>query len=84
MLIDTLQVGSPLVDLVLCQSNDLAAICSDDLCIRVVDIATRRIVRIFKGHKRQITAMASVVQYLTILLTLSLTLNLPSNLVLLG
>lgn len=36
-------------------NNDLLAITSDDLCIRVIDIETRKVVREFWGHRNRIS-----------------------------
>ncbi|KAI8055226.1 Utp21 specific WD40 associated putative domain-containing protein [Syncephalis plumigaleata] len=52
---DTLSIGSPVTGACLNRENDLLVIASDDLCLRVIDTQTRRVVREFHGHTNRIT-----------------------------
>ncbi|KAF9923847.1 hypothetical protein FBU30_006106 [Linnemannia zychae] len=53
----TMNMPSPITHLLLfAENNHLAVIC-DDLCIRIVDVENRRIVREFWGHSNRITDM---------------------------
>ncbi|KAF9352917.1 hypothetical protein BGX26_009309 [Mortierella sp. AD094] len=53
----TIEMPSPVTHLLLfLENNHLAVIC-DDLCIRIVDIENRRVVREFWGHSNRITDM---------------------------
>jgi U3 small nucleolar RNA-associated protein 21 len=54
-----LNIGSPIVGIRLHRENDLLAVVSDDLCIRVVDTQTRRLVREFHGHTNRIIDFVS-------------------------
>ncbi|RIA88602.1 Utp21 specific WD40 associated putative domain-containing protein [Glomus cerebriforme] len=51
----TIKIMSPIAAMIYHCNNDLLAINSDDLCIRVIDIETRKIVREFWGHRNRIT-----------------------------
>ncbi|RIB16195.1 Utp21 specific WD40 associated putative domain-containing protein [Gigaspora rosea] len=51
----TIKIGSPISALRFHTENDLLAIVSDDLCIRIIDIETNKIIREFWGHKNRIT-----------------------------
>src|SRR5437879_6595359 len=53
--LDTIDIKSPITLLRFQKKNELLAISSDDLCIRVIDVDTRKIVREFWGHKNRIT-----------------------------
>ncbi|KAF9141194.1 hypothetical protein BGX30_005300 [Mortierella sp. GBA39] len=53
----TMEMPSPITHLLLfAENNHLAVIC-DDLCIRIVDVENRRVVREFWGHSNRITDM---------------------------
>ncbi|CAJ0829013.1 9830_t:CDS:10 [Entrophospora sp. SA101] len=54
-ILDTIDVQSPITLLRFHKKNELLAISSDDLCIRVIDIDTHKIVREFWGHRNRIT-----------------------------
>ena len=41
------------------RENELLVVASDDLCLRVVDTQTRRMVREFHGHTNRITDFVS-------------------------
>ncbi|CCJ29734.1 unnamed protein product [Pneumocystis jirovecii] len=51
----TLNIESPITLMIYQSSSDLLAIVSDDLCIRVIDIETKKIVRELWGHTNRIT-----------------------------
>ncbi|KAJ3122567.1 hypothetical protein HK098_002746 [Nowakowskiella sp. JEL0407] len=51
----TTKIGSPVVSILLHQDSDLLATVSDDLCIRVIDIESKKVVREFWGHQGRIT-----------------------------
>ncbi|CAG8520768.1 16389_t:CDS:10 [Dentiscutata erythropus] len=51
----TIEIASPISALRFHTENDLLAIVSDDLCIRVIDVETNKIIREFWGHKNRIT-----------------------------
>eukprot|EP00897_Mesotaenium_endlicherianum_P007094 jgi/Mesen1/6412/ME000329S05575 len=53
----TMAVGSPLVKMVFHRVNGLAVVASDDMVIRVYDVAAARLVRKFQGHADRITDM---------------------------
>ncbi|CAG8567238.1 8534_t:CDS:10 [Acaulospora morrowiae] len=50
-----IKIMSPITSLKFHTENDLLAIVSDDLCIRVIDVETRKIIREFWGHQNRIT-----------------------------
>ena len=50
-----IQLNSPITTLSGFSESHLCAVASDDLCIRVIDIDTKRIVREFFGHNNRIT-----------------------------
>lgn len=54
-LLYTLDIKSPITLMVYQKSSDLLAITSDDLCIRIIDIETKKIIRELWGHKNRIT-----------------------------
>ncbi|CAG8441205.1 6972_t:CDS:10 [Diversispora eburnea] len=56
-LLHTINVISPITILKFHTMNDLLAIATDDLGIRVIDVETRKIVREFWGHRNRITDM---------------------------
>ncbi|RGB38492.1 Utp21 specific WD40 associated putative domain-containing protein [Rhizophagus diaphanus] len=51
----TIKIMSPISAMLFHCNNDLLAIISDDLCIRVIDIETRKVVREFWGHRNRIS-----------------------------
>ncbi|CAG8566492.1 3528_t:CDS:10 [Paraglomus brasilianum] len=51
----TINVDSPIIILQFRVESELLAIVSDDMCIRVIDIETRKIVREFWGHRNRVT-----------------------------
>ncbi|CAG8562427.1 22829_t:CDS:10, partial [Racocetra persica] len=51
----TIEIESPISVLRFHTENDLLAIVSDDLCIRVIDVETNKVIREFWGHKNRIT-----------------------------
>ncbi|RKP27041.1 Utp21 specific WD40 associated putative domain-containing protein [Syncephalis pseudoplumigaleata] len=51
----TVSIGSPVTGACLNRENDLLVVASDDLCLRVVDTQTHRVVREFHGHTNRIT-----------------------------
>ncbi|KAG0238082.1 hypothetical protein BGW42_007636 [Actinomortierella wolfii] len=53
----TMEMPSPITQLLLYRDSDLLAVICDDLCIRIVDVETRRVVREFWGHSNRITDM---------------------------
>ena len=61
---DSFSGGVPSGDLVsiarasLCRESDLLAVATDDLCISVLDVRTRRVVRRFTGHTNRVTDMS--------------------------
>ncbi|CAG8647186.1 26118_t:CDS:10 [Gigaspora margarita] len=52
---NTIEIGTPISTLRFHTENDLLAIVSDDLCVRIIDIETNKIIREFWGHKNRIT-----------------------------
>ena len=52
---ETIEIGEPVSCLVFHVESGLVAIIADDLCIRVIDIETQKIVREFWGHSNKIT-----------------------------
>ncbi|KAI7823322.1 Utp21 specific WD40 associated putative domain-containing protein [Gamsiella multidivaricata] len=53
----TMEMPSPITHLLLYPENNILAVICDDLCIRIVDIENRRVVREFWGHSNRITDM---------------------------
>ncbi|CAG8530923.1 7158_t:CDS:2, partial [Racocetra fulgida] len=51
----TIEIESPISVLRFHTENDLLAVVSDDLCIRVIDVETNKVIREFWGHKNRIT-----------------------------
>ncbi|KAI9595640.1 Utp21 specific WD40 associated putative domain-containing protein [Syncephalis fuscata] len=51
----TLPIESPITGMCINRENELLVIASDDLCLRVIDAQTRRVVREFHGHTNRIT-----------------------------
>ncbi|CEP02781.1 unnamed protein product (mitochondrion) [Plasmodiophora brassicae] len=56
--IETLPMGSPIALLRIHHASGLIAVACDDMTIRVIDLATRKIVRRFSGHTRSLTDVA--------------------------
>ena len=56
-MLHTIEIMSPIATMLFHLNNDLLAINSDDLCIRVIDVETHKIVREFWGHRNRITDM---------------------------
>ncbi|KAI8805203.1 Utp21 specific WD40 associated putative domain-containing protein [Cladochytrium replicatum] len=56
--IETLDLSSPVVQMEQHPENELMAIVTDDLCLRVVDQETKRVIREFWAHKSRITDIA--------------------------
>ncbi|KAI9205039.1 Utp21 specific WD40 associated putative domain-containing protein [Polychytrium aggregatum] len=54
-LIGTVQLETPVSLLTIHKESGLVAVSCDDLCIRVMDIETRKIVREFWGHRNRVT-----------------------------
>ncbi|ORZ39490.1 Utp21 specific WD40 associated putative domain-domain-containing protein [Catenaria anguillulae PL171] len=54
----SIPMHAPITQLVAHMDNELVAVVSDDLSIRVLDLETRRIVREFWGHRNRITDVA--------------------------
>ena len=48
-------IGSAVTTLALHRESDLAAFAADDLAVRVIDLDTGKIVRVFSGHENRIT-----------------------------
>jgi U3 small nucleolar RNA-associated protein 21 len=55
--VETLNFNSPIAHILFKGENDLLALAGDDLCIRIVDVDTKKIVREFYGHEGRITDM---------------------------
>ncbi|KAG0349234.1 hypothetical protein BG004_000458 [Podila humilis] len=53
----TMEMPAPITHLLLYTENNHLAVICDDLCIRVVDVENRRVVREFWGHSNRITDM---------------------------
>ncbi|KAF8922887.1 Utp21 specific WD40 associated putative domain-containing protein [Dissophora ornata] len=53
----TMEMPSPITHLLLYPENNHLAVICDDLCIRIVDVENRRVVREFWGHSNRITDM---------------------------
>ncbi|KAG0284216.1 hypothetical protein BGZ96_011385 [Linnemannia gamsii] len=53
----TMEMPSPITHLLLFTENNHLAVICDDLCIRIVDVENRRVVREFWGHSNRITDM---------------------------
>ncbi|KAG0210099.1 hypothetical protein BGX33_005129 [Mortierella sp. NVP41] len=53
----TMKMPSPITHLLLFTENNHLAVICDDLCIRIVDVENRRVVREFWGHSNRITDM---------------------------
>ncbi|CAG8563436.1 14007_t:CDS:10 [Funneliformis caledonium] len=51
----TIDIMSPITTMLFHCNNDLLAIINDDLCVRVIDVETCKIVREFWGHRNRIT-----------------------------
>jgi len=54
----TVTIGFPILKVELNKDNGLLAVASDDFDIRVYDVETRKLVRLFKGHESFITDMS--------------------------
>ena len=57
-LADTLHLGCAVNQLQLHPENNLLAVSSDDLCLRIFDVSTRQLAREFRGHSARITDLA--------------------------
>lgn len=55
--LNAFNVGSPVSVLTIHREGGLVAVASDDWCIRVFDLESRSLVRLFTGHSNQITSM---------------------------
>ncbi|KAF9344305.1 hypothetical protein BGX34_005797, partial [Mortierella sp. NVP85] len=53
----TMEMPSPITHILLYPENNHLAVICDDLCIRIVDVENRRVVREFWGHSNRITDM---------------------------
>ncbi|KAG0225327.1 Utp21 specific WD40 associated putative domain-containing protein [Mortierella sp. GBAus27b] len=53
----SIEMPSPITQILLYQENNHLAVICDDLCIRIVDVENRRVVREFWGHSNRITDM---------------------------
>ncbi|KAF9940858.1 hypothetical protein BGZ65_005881 [Modicella reniformis] len=53
----TVEMPSPITHLLLYPENNHLAVICDDLCIRIMDVENRRVVREFWGHTNRITDM---------------------------
>jgi U3 small nucleolar RNA-associated protein 21 len=51
----TISVVAPVAALRFFANNELAAVACDDLCLRIVDVQTQKLVRAFYGHQNRIT-----------------------------
>jgi U3 small nucleolar RNA-associated protein 21 len=58
--LDVIPINSPVTALRFRPESDLLAVVSDDLCIRVVDVDTRKIVRELWGHSNRITDLVKI------------------------
>ncbi|KAJ3294723.1 hypothetical protein HK104_003329 [Borealophlyctis nickersoniae] len=54
-LLQTISIPAPVSSIILHRESGLLAVCADDLCIRVIDVDTKKIVREFWGHRNRIT-----------------------------
>jgi len=54
-LLHTFEVGAPVNQIVLNRDNSLLAATADDLKLRLYDLSSRRLVRVFEGHTNRIT-----------------------------
>ena len=54
-LLHTFETASPVTQMQLNRDNSLLAVCCDDLKLRVYDVSSRRLVRVFQGHTNRIT-----------------------------
>ena len=54
-LLHTFDIGSPVNQIVLNRDNSLLAVTADDLKLRLFDLSSRRLVRVFEGHSNRIT-----------------------------
>ncbi|KAI8926926.1 Utp21 specific WD40 associated putative domain-containing protein [Entophlyctis helioformis] len=57
-LLETIRFDTAISHMVFHNDSSLLAVATDDLCIRVVDIETKKVVREFWGHHNRITDMA--------------------------
>jgi len=55
---DTLEIGSPIIQLLLQKENNILVVVCEDLSIRLYDLETKKLVRRFNGHTNQITDVA--------------------------
>lgn len=55
--LSTVDIGSPVSRMLLHASNNLLAVAADDLCVRIVDVDTAKVVREFWGHDGRVTDM---------------------------
>ncbi|RUS16773.1 hypothetical protein BC937DRAFT_90825 [Endogone sp. FLAS-F59071] len=53
----SIQLPSPVALIIYQRENNLLAVASDDLCIRILDVETQRIVREFWGHSSRVSDM---------------------------
>lgn len=53
-----ISVASPVNQMVLNREGNMLAVSTDDLKVRMVDVSTRRLVRVFEGHTNRITDIA--------------------------
>ena len=54
-LLHSFETASPVTQMQLNRDNSLLAVCCDDLKVRVYDVSSRRLVRVFQGHTNRIT-----------------------------
>ncbi|RUS31073.1 Utp21 specific WD40 associated putative domain-containing protein [Jimgerdemannia flammicorona] len=56
-LIHSIQLPSSVTSIIFQHESDLLGVASDDLCIRIIDVETQKIVREFWGHMNRVTDM---------------------------
>lgn len=57
-LLHTIEIGSAITLMEIQRDSGLLAVACDDLVIRVIDVSTQKIVRVFRGHSQPITDIA--------------------------
>jgi U3 small nucleolar RNA-associated protein 21 len=55
--VGAVEVGSPLGAMASHREGGLVAVAADDWCVRVIDMESRAVVREFRGHTNQVTAL---------------------------
>jgi U3 small nucleolar RNA-associated protein 21 len=57
-LMETISIPAPVSQMIMHTESNLIALITDDLCIRVIDVEGKRVVREFSGHSGRLTDIA--------------------------